>query len=108
MRLAPRLGRMNQDKFVRYVDRELAVIESCLRYRPPLPRLLLPGHDVRPAECPRLFGHDNLHVRGYKEQGTTTTPFDMVRLNDLDRFYLVIDFIDRVLGLAATPVTSGS
>ena len=37
-----------------------------------------------------------LHVRGYKEEGTTTTPFDMVMLNDLDRFHLVIDVIDRV------------
>jgi xylulose-5-phosphate/fructose-6-phosphate phosphoketolase len=45
--------------------------------------------------------HDNLHVRGYKEEGTTTTPFDMVMLNDLDRFHLVIDVIDRVPGLAA-------
>ncbi len=44
-------------------------------------------------------GHDNLHVRGYKENGTTTTPFDMVMLNDLDRFSLVIDVIDRVPGL---------
>ena len=49
----------------------------------------------------RRHGHDNLHVRGYKERGTTTTPFDMVRLNDLDRFHLVIDVIDRVPGLAA-------
>jgi xylulose-5-phosphate/fructose-6-phosphate phosphoketolase len=48
----------------------------------------------------RRHGHDNLHVRGYKERGTTTTPFDMVRLNDLDRFHLVIDVIDRVPGLA--------
>ncbi|HEY0783747.1 MAG TPA: phosphoketolase, partial [Thermoanaerobaculia bacterium] len=38
----------------------------------------------------------NLHVRGYKEMGTTTTPFDMVVLNDLDRFHLAIDVIDRV------------
>jgi xylulose-5-phosphate/fructose-6-phosphate phosphoketolase len=44
--------------------------------------------------------HDNLHVRGYKEEGTTTTPFDMVMLNDVDRFHLVIDVIDRVPGLA--------
>ena len=44
--------------------------------------------------------HANLHVRGYKEEGTTTTPFDMVMLNDLDRFHLVIDVIDRVPGLA--------
>jgi xylulose-5-phosphate/fructose-6-phosphate phosphoketolase len=48
----------------------------------------------------RRHGHANLHVRGYKEQGTTTTPFDMVRLNDLDRYHLVIDVIDRVPGLA--------
>ena len=38
-------------------------------------------------------------MRGYKEEGTTTTPFDMVMLNDLDRFHLVIDVIDRVPGL---------
>ncbi len=48
----------------------------------------------------RRANHDNLHVRGYKEEGTTTTPFDMVMLNDLDRFHLVIDVIDRVPGLA--------
>jgi xylulose-5-phosphate/fructose-6-phosphate phosphoketolase len=47
----------------------------------------------------RRANHDNLHVRGYKEQGTTTTPFDMVMLNDLDRFHLVIDVLDRVPGL---------
>jgi xylulose-5-phosphate/fructose-6-phosphate phosphoketolase len=47
----------------------------------------------------RRRNHDNLHVRGYKEEGTTTTPFDMVMLNDLDRFHLVIDVIDRVQGL---------
>jgi len=45
--------------------------------------------------------HANLHVRGYKEEGTTTTPFDMVMLNDLDRFHLVIDVIDRVPGLGS-------
>ncbi|SCG34474.1 phosphoketolase family protein [Micromonospora inositola] len=49
----------------------------------------------------RRTNHDNLHVRGYKEEGTTTTPFDMVMLNDLDRFHLVIDVIDRVPGLAS-------
>ncbi|MDF2444232.1 MAG: xylulose-5-phosphate/fructose-6-phosphate phosphoketolase [Subtercola sp.] len=48
----------------------------------------------------RRTGHNNLHVRGYKEEGTTTTPFDMVMLNDLDRYHLVIDVIDRVPGLA--------
>ena len=44
----------------------------------------------------RRHGHANLHVRGYKEEGTTTTPFDMVMLNDLDRYHLVMDVIDRV------------
>ncbi len=48
----------------------------------------------------RRHGHGNLHVRGYKEEGTTTTPFDMVMLNDLDRYHLVMDVIDRVPGLA--------
>src|SRR4051812_23787066 len=48
----------------------------------------------------RRTNHDNIHVRGYKEEGTTTTPFDMVMLNDVDRFHLVIDAIDRVPGLA--------
>jgi xylulose-5-phosphate/fructose-6-phosphate phosphoketolase len=47
----------------------------------------------------RRTGHANLHVRGYKEEGTTTTPFDIVMLNDLDRFHLVMDVIDRVPGL---------
>src|SRR6187401_2173696 len=44
----------------------------------------------------RRTNHRNLHVRGYKEEGTTTTPFDMVVLNDLDRFHLVEDVIDRL------------
>jgi xylulose-5-phosphate/fructose-6-phosphate phosphoketolase len=44
----------------------------------------------------RRTNHPNLHVRGYKEEGTTTTPFDMVVMNDLDRFHLVTDVIDRV------------
>ena len=47
----------------------------------------------------RRTNHHNLHVRGYKEEGTTTTPFDMVMLNDMDRFHLVMDVIDRVPGL---------
>jgi xylulose-5-phosphate/fructose-6-phosphate phosphoketolase len=47
----------------------------------------------------RRAGHDNIHVRGYKERGTTTTPFDMVMMNDMDRFHLVMDVIDRVPGL---------
>jgi len=49
----------------------------------------------------RRTNHDGLHVRGYKEQGTITTPFDMAVLNDLDRFHLVDDVIDRVPGLAS-------
>ncbi|HEX2427423.1 MAG TPA: phosphoketolase family protein [Gaiellaceae bacterium] len=49
----------------------------------------------------RRTNHNNLHVRGYKEEGTTTTPFDMAMLNDLDRCHLVIDVIDRVPGVAA-------
>lgn len=44
----------------------------------------------------RRTNHDNLHVRGYKEEGTTSTPFDMVVMNDLDRFHLAMDAIDRV------------
>jgi xylulose-5-phosphate/fructose-6-phosphate phosphoketolase len=49
----------------------------------------------------RRTNHDNLHVRGYKEEGTVTTPFDMVMRNDLDRFHLVIDVIDRVPSLGS-------
>jgi xylulose-5-phosphate/fructose-6-phosphate phosphoketolase len=48
----------------------------------------------------RRANHAGLHVRGFREEGTTTTPFDMVMLNDLDRFHLVMDVIDRVPGLA--------
>ena len=49
----------------------------------------------------RRHGHDNLHVRGYIEEGTTTTPFDMVMMNGIDRYHLVMDVLDRVPGLAA-------
>ncbi len=49
----------------------------------------------------RRTGHANIHVRGYNEEGTTTTPFDMVMLNDLDRFHLVMDVIDRVPSLGS-------
>jgi len=49
----------------------------------------------------RRTNHDNLHVRGYKEEGTTTTPFDMTVMNDLDRFHLAGDVVARVPGLAS-------
>ena len=49
----------------------------------------------------RRTNHRNIHVRGYKEEGTTTTPFDMVMMNDLDRFRLVMDVIDRVPSLGS-------
>jgi xylulose-5-phosphate/fructose-6-phosphate phosphoketolase len=49
--------------------------------------------------CYRRTNHRNIHVRGYKEEGTTTTPFDMVMMNDLDRYHLAMDVLDRVPGL---------
>jgi xylulose-5-phosphate/fructose-6-phosphate phosphoketolase len=53
----------------------------------------------------RRNNHRNLHVRGYKEEGTTTTPFDIVMLNDLDRFHIVMDVIDRVPSLGGSAAT---
>lgn len=50
----------------------------------------------------RRTNHDNIHVRGYKEEGTTTTPFDMVVINDLDRFHLAIAAVERVPQLQKT------
>jgi xylulose-5-phosphate/fructose-6-phosphate phosphoketolase len=52
----------------------------------------------------RRTNHHNIHVRGYKEEGTTTTPFDMVMMNELDRFHLVMDVIDRVPSLGGHAV----
>ncbi|WP_402461686.1 phosphoketolase family protein [Isoptericola aurantiacus] len=49
----------------------------------------------------RRNNHPNIHVRGYKEEGTTTTPFDMAMLNDIDRYHLVLDVVDRVPGLGS-------
>src|SRR5713101_9014098 len=64
------------------------------------PAVLAPKYRVFFLSAHRLTyrrtNHDNLHVRGYKEEGTTTTPFDMTVLNDLDRFHLAGDVIDRV------------
>jgi xylulose-5-phosphate/fructose-6-phosphate phosphoketolase len=52
--------------------------------------------------CYRRHGHNNFHVRGYKEEGTTTTPFDMTVMNDLDRFHLAGDAVDRIPKLQRT------
>ncbi|MGH3460697.1 MAG: phosphoketolase, partial [Kribbellaceae bacterium] len=54
----------------------------------------------------RRHNHDNLHVRGYKEEGTTTTPFDMLVMNDMDRYHLAMDVIDRVPGLGSRAVAA--
>jgi hypothetical protein len=56
----------------------------------------------------RRTNHDNFHVRGYKEEGTTTTPFDMTVLNDLDRFHLAGDVVDRVPRCSASAHISSS
>jgi len=65
---------------------------------------LLARMDAYPSLIHRLTyrrtNHKKLHVRGFQEEGTTTTPFDMVVLNDMDRFHLVCDVIDRVPGLS--------
>lgn len=53
----------------------------------------------------RRTNHHNIHVRGYKEEGTTTTPFDTPMMNDLDRFHLVMDVIDRVPRLGGAAAT---
>ncbi|MWB99859.1 phosphoketolase [Agromyces seonyuensis] len=55
----------------------------------------------------RRHGHDNLHVRGFKEKGTTTTPFDMLHLNDLDRYRIALDVLHRVPGLESNPAILG-
>ena len=51
---------------------------------------------VHKLDLPRQRDHDNIHVRGYREEGTTTTPFDMVVLNNLDRYQLALDAIRRI------------
>jgi XFP C-terminal domain len=79
---------------VRCEDRRLRVVASHPGGPATVPRS---GSDT-PPERPARTNHKNLHVRGYKEEGTTTTPFDMVVRNDLDRFHLVNDVIDRVPG----------
>ena len=61
-------------------------------------RLARVGQSV--AMTYRRHNHDNIHVRGYKEEGTTTTPFDMVVLNNLDRYQLALDAIQRIPRLA--------
>ena len=55
----------------------------------------------------RRHNHDNIHVRGYKEEGTTTTPFDMCVLNNIDRFQLALDAIKRVPRLASHADAAG-
>jgi len=70
----------------------------------------LTGNPKLPQQTPVALdpqgrlGHDNNHVRGHKEEGTTTTPFDMCVINDLDRFHLVNDVIDRGASPRALPL----
>jgi xylulose-5-phosphate/fructose-6-phosphate phosphoketolase len=82
------------DKFPKVTECK-ASGDSCEAYKP----IIFAFHGY-PSLIDRLTyrrkGHDNIHVRGYKEEGTTTTPFDMWVLNDLDRFHLVSHVIDRV------------
>jgi len=54
--------------------------------------------------CYRRTNHDNMHVRGFRETGTTTTPFDMVVLNELDRYHLAVEAIDRVPNLPSRAI----
>jgi xylulose-5-phosphate/fructose-6-phosphate phosphoketolase len=81
-------------------------VVDLMRLQPPTEH----PHGMSDAEFDALFTprrpvifayHGNIHVRGYREEGTTTTPLDMVMLNDLDRFHLVMDVIDRVPDLAS-------
>jgi xylulose-5-phosphate/fructose-6-phosphate phosphoketolase len=71
--------------------------------------LVIFAHHGYPTMIHRLIcrrsSHDNIHARGYKEVGATTTPFDMVMMNDLDRFRLVMDVIDRVPSLGGDAAT---
>ena len=80
---------MTEQQFVDVFTREVDVIFTFHGYAGAVHQLV----HARPNAA-------RFHVRGYKEEGTTTTPFDMVMLNDLDRFHLAIDVIDRVPGIA--------
>jgi xylulose-5-phosphate/fructose-6-phosphate phosphoketolase len=81
---------MGDDEFDRLFTRDKPVVFAYHGYPGLLHKLTYRRHN-----------HDNLHVRGYREEGTTTTPFDMMVLNNLDRFQLALDAILRVPRLAA-------